>query len=33
VRERLLLGVVSRLTTQKGIDLLIEALPHVVPQA
>jgi len=31
VRERLLLGVVSRLTAQKGIDLLIEALPHVVP--
>jgi starch synthase len=31
-RGRLLLGVVSRLTAQKGIDLLVEALPQLLPQ-
>ncbi|HUL67008.1 MAG TPA: glycogen synthase GlgA [Burkholderiaceae bacterium] len=31
-RGRLLIGVVSRLTAQKGIDLLVEALPQVLPQ-
>ena len=31
-RGRLLIGVVSRLTAQKGIDLLLEALPQLLPQ-
>ncbi len=30
--DRLLIGVVSRLTPQKGIDLLLNALPQVIPQ-
>jgi starch synthase len=30
--DRLLIGVVSRLTAQKGIDLLLQALPQVIPQ-
>jgi starch synthase len=29
---RLLIGVVSRLTAQKGIDLLLDALPDLLPQ-
>src|SRR5262249_14772154 len=31
-RGRLLLGVVSRLTSQKGLDLLLEALPQTLPR-
>jgi starch synthase len=31
-RGRLLIGVVSRLTTQKGIDLLVDVLPQLLPQ-
>jgi len=31
-RGRLLLGVVSRLTSQKGLDLLLDALPHLLPR-
>jgi starch synthase len=30
--DRLLIGVVSRLTPQKGIDLILQALPQVVAQ-
>ncbi len=30
--DRLLIGIVSRLTPQKGIDLMLQALPRLIPQ-